>query len=66
MLNYINCGRVYNANLKNINILKDKYKYPSFKDQDIIIRKKAKLIAGNYKIEVLKEYLYRLKSPENK
>ena len=47
-------------------MLKDKSKYPSFKGQDIIIKKKTKFIAGNYKIEVLKEYLRRSKSSENK
>ena len=47
-------------------MLKDKSKYPSFKGQDIIIREKAELIAGNYKVKALKEYLRRLKSLENK
>ena len=66
MLDYINCGWVYNADLKSVNILKDKSKYPLFKGQDIIIREKAKLIAGNYRVKVLKEYLHYLKFLENK
>ena len=47
-------------------MLGDKSKYPLFKDQDIIIKKKTKFIAGNYKIKVLKKYLYYSKSSENK
>ena len=47
-------------------MLGDKSKYPLFKGQDIIIKKKTKFIAGNYKIEVLKEYLRRSKSLKNK
>ena len=65
MLDYINCRQAHNANLGSINTLRDKSKYPSFKDQDIIIKKKAELIAGNYRVEALKKYLHRLKSSEN-
>ena len=32
-----------------------------FKDQDAIVREKAKLIAGNYKVEALKKRLQLLK-----
>ena len=39
--------------------------YPSFKGWDIIIGEKAELIAGNYRVKVLKEYLHHLKSLEN-
>ena len=66
MLDYINRGRAYNANLGSVDILGDKLEYPLFKGWDIIIRGKAELIAGNYRVEVLKEYLRRLKSLENK
>ena len=66
MLDYINRGRVYNANLGSVNTLGDKSKYLSFKGWDIIIRGKAELIAGNYRVKVLKEYLRCLKSAENK
>ena len=31
----------------------------------MIIREKAELIVGNYRVEALKEYLRRLKSLEN-
>ena len=65
MLDYINCGQAHNANLGSINTPEDKPKYPLFKGWDIIIRKKAELIAGNYRVEVLKEYIYRSKSLEN-
>jgi hypothetical protein len=47
-------------------VLKDEFKYPSFKSWDIIIREKVEFIAGNYRVEVLKEYLHCLKSLENK
>ena len=66
MLDHINCKQAYNTNLKNINAPEDKSKYPLFKGWDIIIKKKTKLIAGNYRVEVLKEYICCLKSPENK
>jgi len=66
MLNYINRGRAYNADLGIVNTLGDKSKYPSFKGWDIIVREKAELIAGNYRVEALKEYLRRLKLPDNK
>ena len=66
MLDYINCGQVYNVDLESADILGDKLEYPLFKGQDIIIGEKAELIAGNYKVEVLKEYLRYLKSLENK
>ena len=66
MLDYINRGRAYNTNLESANALGDKLEYLLFKGQDIIIREKAELIAGNYRVEVLKEYLRRLKSLENK
>ena len=65
MLDYINRGRAHNANLGSINTLEDKSKYPSFKSWDIIIGEKAELIAGNYRVEALKEYLRRSKSSEN-
>ena len=45
---------------------KDESKYPLFKDQNIIIREKVELIAGNYRVKALKEYLHHLKSLENK
>ena len=66
MLDYINRGQAYNANLGSINTLKNKSKYPLFKDWNIIIKEKAKLIAGNYRVKALKEYLRRSKSSENK
>ena len=66
MLDYINCGRAYNTNLGSINALGDKSEYLLFKGQDIIIREKAELIAGNYRVEALKEYLRRLKLLGNK
>ena len=66
MLDYINRGRVYKVNLGSVNTLGDKLEYLSFKGQDIIIREKAELIVGNYKVEVLKEYLRCLKSLKNK
>jgi hypothetical protein len=47
-------------------MLKNKSEYPSFEGWDIIIREKAELIAGNYRVEVLKEYLYHSKSLKNK
>ena len=66
MLDYINRGRAYNTNLESANILGDKLEYLLFKGWDIIIREKVELIAGNYKVEALKEYLRYLKSLENK
>jgi hypothetical protein len=66
MLDYINHRRIYNTNLGSVDAPKDKSKYPSFKGWDIIIREKAEFITGNYKIEVLKEYLHCLKLSENK
>jgi hypothetical protein len=66
MLDYINYKQIYNINLGSVNILKNKSKYPSFKGWDIIIKKKAEFIAGNYKVKILKEYLHYLKSLENK
>ena len=66
MLDYINRGWVYNVNLGSVNALEDKLEYLLFKGQDIIIREKVKLIAGNYKVKALKEYLRRLKSLKNK
>jgi hypothetical protein len=47
-------------------VLKNKSKYSLFKDWDIIIKKKAKLIADNYRIKALKEYLCYLKLSKNK
>jgi hypothetical protein len=66
MLDHINRGWVYNTNLGSVNTLGDKSEYLLFKGWDIIIRGKAELIAGNYRVEALKEYLRRSKSPENK
>ena len=66
MLDYINRGRAYKVNLGSINTLGDKSEYPSFKGWDIIIREKVELIAGNYRVEALKEYLRHLKSLKNK
>ena len=66
MLDYVNRGWVYNINLGSVNTLKDKLEYLLFKGQDIIIREKVELIAGNYRVEALKEYLCRLKSLKNK
>ena len=66
MLDYINYKWIYNADLGSIDVLGNKFKYLLFKGQDIIIGEKAELIAGNYKVKALKEYLRRLKSSENK
>ena len=66
MLDYINRRRVYKVNLGSVNALGDKLEYLLFKGWDIIIGEKAELMAGNYRVEVLKEYLCRLKSLENK
>jgi hypothetical protein len=66
ILDYINYGQIYNTNLRNVNVLKNKSKYLSFKGWDIIIREKVEFIAGNYRVKVLKEYLHCLKSLENK
>ena len=66
MLNYINRKQAYNADLKSTNILENKPEYPLFKSQDVIIGEKAEFIIGNYRVEVLKEYLHRSKSLENK
>ena len=44
---------------------KDKSKYLSFEGWDIIIGEKAELMAGNHRVEALKEYIRRSKSPEN-
>ena len=66
MLDYINRGQAYNVNLGSVNALGDKLEYLLFKGQDIIIREKVELIAGNYKVKALKEYLRRLKSLKNK
>ena len=66
MLNYINCGWAYSTNLESINMLRDKSEYLLFKGWDIIIKEKVELIAGNYRVEVLKEYLCRSKSLKNK
>ena len=65
ILNYINCRRAHSANLKSVNTPKDKSEYPSFKGWDIIIGEKAEFIAGNYRVEALKEYLRCSKSLEN-
>ena len=65
MLDYINCRWAHN-DLKSVNMLKDKSEYPLFKDWNMIIREKAKLMADNYKIETLKEYLHCSKLLENK
>ena len=65
MLNYINRGRVHNADSGSVNTPEDKSKYPSFKDWDMIIGEKIELIAGNYRVEALKEYLHCSKSLEN-
>ena len=43
----------------------DKSEYPSFKGWDVIIGEKAELMAGNHRVEALKEYLRRSKSSEN-
>ena len=64
MLDHINCGQAHNANLGSIDVLKDESEYPLFKGWDIIIKEKAELIAGNYRVEALKEYLYCSKSSE--
>ena len=64
MLDYINCRWAYN-DLGNTNALKDKLEYPLFKNWDMIIREKAKLMAGNHKIKALKEYLCHSKLSEN-
>ena len=64
MLDHINCRWAYNDS-ENANALGDKLEYPLFKGWDIIIKKKAELMAGNHKIEVLKEYLHYSKLLEN-
>ena len=66
MLDYINYKWIYNADLGSIDVLGNKFKYLLFKGQDIIIGEKAKFIIGNYKVQVLKEYLCHLKSLKNK
>ena len=66
MLDHINYRHVHNIDLGSTDILRDKLEYLLFKDQDIIIGEKVELIAGNYRVEALKEYLRRLKSLENK
>ena len=65
MLDYINYRWAHNIDLGSADVLRDKSEYLLFKDQDIIIGEKVELIAGNYRVKVLKEYLYRLKSLEN-
>ena len=65
ILDYINYRWIYNTNLGNINILKNKFKYPLFKDWDIIIGEKVEFIVSNYRVEALKEYLHYLKSLKN-
>jgi len=65
MLDHINRGRAHNIDLGSADASRDKSEYLSFKDWDTIIREKAELIAGNYRVEALKEYLRRLKSLEN-
>ena len=66
MLDYVNREQAYNVNLGSINALGDKLEYLLFKGQDIIIGEKVEFIAGNYRVEALKEYLRRLKSLKNK
>jgi len=66
ILDYINRGRAHNADLGSVNALGDKSEYLLFKGWDIIIGEKVELIAGNYRVEALKEYLRRLKSLGNK
>ena len=66
MLDHINRRQAHNANLKSINATRNKSKYPLFKGWHIIIREKTELIVGNYKVKVLKKYLYCSKSSENK
>ena len=65
MLDYINYRQAYSTNLGNINILRNKSKYLLFKGWDIIIKEKIKLMAGNYRVKVLKKYLYHSKLSEN-
>ena len=64
ILDHINHRQAHN-NLGNTNALRDKLEYLSFKNWDIIIGEKAKLITGNYRIKALKEYLHHLKLLEN-
>ena len=66
MLDYINYRCAYNIDLGSADILRDKLEYLLFKDWDTIIREKAELIVGNYRVEALKEYLRCSKSLENK
>ena len=66
MLDYVNRKWEYNINLGSVNALGDKLEYPLFKGQDIIIGEKVELIAGNYRVEALKEYLCCSKSLKNK
>jgi hypothetical protein len=65
MLDHINRGRVYNANSGSVNTPGDESEYLSFKGWNIIIGEKAELMAGNHRVEALKEYLRRSKSSEN-
>jgi hypothetical protein len=65
MLDHINRGRAHNADSGSVDSPGDKSEYPSFEGWDIIIGEKAELMAGNHRVEALKEYLRRSKSPEN-
>ena len=65
MLDHINRGRAHNIDLGSADASRDKSEYLSFKDWDTIIGEKAELIAGNHRVEALKEYLRRSKSSEN-
>jgi hypothetical protein len=65
MVDHINRGRTHNADLGSVDAPGDKSEYPSFEGWDIIIGEKAELMAGNHRVEALKEYLRRSKSSEN-
>jgi hypothetical protein len=65
MLDHINRGRAHSADLGSVDTPRDESEYPSFEGWDIIIGEKAELMAGNHRVEALKEYLRRSKSSEN-
>ena len=66
MLDHINRGRVHNADLWSVNTPGGKLEYLSFKGWNVIIGEKMELMAGNYRVEALKEYLRRVKLLESK
>ena len=65
MLDHINRGRAHNADSGSVDAPGDESEYLSFEGWDTIIGEKAELMAGNHRVEALKEYLRRSKSSEN-